>query len=61
MISSSCATPRGLGQCRRPIASMVQDKDRVSLWISPGKHGRQIREKYFRAGKPCPVLISLRP
>jgi len=30
----------------------------VSLWISPGKHGRQIREKYFRAGKPCPVLIS---
>jgi 4-hydroxy-3-polyprenylbenzoate decarboxylase len=38
--------------------SMVQDKDRVSLWISPGKHGRQIREKYFRAGKPCPVLIS---
>ena len=38
--------------------SMVQDKDRVSLWISPGKHGRQIREKYFRAGRPCPVLIS---
>ena len=38
--------------------SMVQDKSRVSLWMSPGKHGRQIREKYFRAGKPCPVLIS---
>jgi 4-hydroxy-3-polyprenylbenzoate decarboxylase len=38
--------------------SMVQDKSHVSLWISPGKHGRQIREKYFRAGKPCPVLIS---
>lgn len=37
---------------------MVQDKDHVSIWISPGKHGRQIREKYFRAGKPCPVLIS---
>jgi 4-hydroxy-3-polyprenylbenzoate decarboxylase len=37
---------------------MVQDKDRVSIWISPGKHGRQIREKYFKAGKPCPVLIS---
>jgi UbiD family decarboxylase len=37
---------------------MVQDKDHVSVWISPGKHGRQIREKYFRAGKPCPVLIS---
>src|SRR3981189_301990 len=38
--------------------AMVQDKDRVSLWMSPGKHGRQIREKYFRAGNPCPVLIS---
>ncbi len=38
--------------------AMVQSKDRVSLWMSPGKHGRQIREKYFRAGKPCPVLIS---
>jgi UbiD family decarboxylase len=38
--------------------SMVQDRNRVSLWISPGKHGRQIREKYFRADKPCPVLIS---
>src|SRR4029434_7947960 len=38
--------------------AMVQDKNHVSLWISPGKHGRQIREKYFRAGRPCPVLIS---
>jgi len=38
--------------------SMLQDKNHVSLWISPGKHGRQIREKYFRAGRPCPVLIS---
>lgn len=37
---------------------MVQSKDTVSIWISPGKQGRQIREKYFRAGKPCPVLIS---
>jgi len=38
--------------------SMVQGPDRVGLWISPGKHGRQIREKYWRQGKPCPVLIS---
>jgi len=38
--------------------SMVQGKDRVGLWMSPGKHGRQIREKYFKRGKPCPVLIS---
>ena len=38
--------------------AMVHDKNHVTLWISPGKHGRQIREKYFKAGKPCPVLIS---
>src|SRR3989442_14553008 len=38
--------------------SMVQGPDRVGLWISPGKHGRQIREKYWKQGKPCPVLIS---
>jgi 4-hydroxy-3-polyprenylbenzoate decarboxylase len=38
--------------------SMVQGPDRVGLWISPGKHGRQIREKYWKDGKPCPVLIS---
>ena len=37
---------------------MVHDRDRVGLWMSPGKHGRQIRDKYFRQGKPCPVLVS---
>ncbi len=37
---------------------MVQDAKRVGVWMSPGKHGRQIREKYFRQGKPCPVLVS---
>lgn len=37
---------------------MIHDRNTVGLWMSPGKHGRQIREKYFRAGKPCPVLIS---
>src|SRR6267142_2163403 len=38
--------------------AMVQEKNHVSLWISPGKHGRQIRDKYFKRGLPCPVLIS---
>src|SRR5438309_2024640 len=37
---------------------MVHDAKRVGIWMSPGKHGRQIREKYFKAGQPCPVLIS---
>jgi UbiD family decarboxylase len=38
--------------------SMLLERNTVSLWMSPGKHGRQIRDKYFRAGEPCPVLIS---
>jgi UbiD family decarboxylase len=33
-------------------------KNEVGIWISPGKHGRLIREKYFARGEPCPVLIS---
>jgi UbiD family decarboxylase len=37
--------------------SMVLSPNTVGLWMSPGKHGRQIREKYFREGKPCPLLI----
>lgn len=39
--------------------AMVHDKNTVGLWISPGKHGRAIRDKYFRDGKPCPVAISV--
>jgi UbiD family decarboxylase len=37
---------------------MVHDKNTAGLWISPGKDGRLIREKYFAQGKPCPVVIS---
>ncbi len=37
---------------------MVQDKNTTGIWMSPGKHGRMIREKYFAKGEPCPVLIS---
>src|SRR5262245_38189077 len=36
---------------------MAHSKDEAGIWISPGKHGRLIREKYFKQGKPCPVLI----
>jgi UbiD family decarboxylase len=37
----------------------VYDRNTVGLWISPGKHGRLIREKYFAKGLPCPVAISV--
>jgi UbiD family decarboxylase len=36
---------------------MVQGKDLLSVWISPGKHGRIHRDKYFARGVPCPVAI----
>lgn len=35
----------------------VHSKNTIGLWTSPGKHGRQIRDKYFNQGKPCPVLV----
>jgi UbiD family decarboxylase len=37
---------------------MVHDANRLGVWISPGKQGQQICEKYFKRGKPCPVLVS---
>jgi len=37
---------------------MVHDKNTCGIWIGPGHHGRQIRDKYFKQGKPCPVLVS---
>jgi len=36
---------------------MVHDKNRVGFYISPGKHGRIHREKYFAKGEPCPLVI----
>jgi UbiD family decarboxylase len=36
----------------------VHDRDTLGIWISPGKHGRLIREKYWANGKGCPVVIS---
>ena len=37
---------------------MLQGKDAVALYISPGKHGGLHRKKYFDMGKPCPVVMS---
>ncbi len=36
----------------------IHDRDTLGIWISPGKHGRLIREKYWSNGKGCPVAIS---
>lgn len=36
---------------------MVHDKNHVGFYISPGKHGRMHREKYFAKGEPCPLVV----
>ena len=37
---------------------MIHDRDILTLYISPGKHGRIHREKYFAEKRPCPVAIT---
>lgn len=37
---------------------MVHDAKKVGFYISPGKHGRIHREKYFSRGEPCPVAVA---
>ena len=37
---------------------MVKDERRVGLYISPGKHGRMMRDKYFDRGERMPVMMS---
>jgi 4-hydroxy-3-polyprenylbenzoate decarboxylase len=37
---------------------MLQGPQALALYISPGKHGRIQRQKYFENGKPCPVVMS---
>ena len=38
---------------------MLQGKNQIGFYVSPGHHGRLHREKYFSKGKPCPVAIVL--
>lgn len=38
---------------------MYQDPTHVSLYINPDNQGRIHRDRYFRLGKTCPVVISL--
>ena len=37
---------------------MVQSRDRVSLYCSPGKHGRLDREAWWQRGEPCEVVAA---
>ncbi len=37
---------------------MIQARDRVSLYCSPGKHGRLDREAWWQRGEPCEVVAA---
>ncbi len=37
---------------------MVHERDKLALYISPGKHGRMHMEKTLRAGKPMQVAMA---
>ena len=58
---SSRATPIAARSTSAPTASACIDAHHVFCYISPGKHGRINRDKYFAQGKPCPMAISSRP
>lgn len=36
---------------------MIHEKNKVGFYISPGKHGRIHRDKYFQRGEPMPVVV----
>jgi len=38
---------------------MVHDQKSMGVYISPGKHGRIQRDKYFARNEPCPVVICV--
>ena len=40
---------------------MVHDEKTLGLYISPGKHGALIRQKYWSRGEGCPVVIDCGP
>jgi UbiD family decarboxylase len=37
--------------------NQVFDRNHLGVYISPGKHGRMIREKYFERGERVPVVV----
>ncbi len=37
----------------------LHDAQTLGIYISPGKHGRLIRDKYWARGQACPVAVSV--
>jgi UbiD family decarboxylase len=39
--------------------NMIQDRNHLGVWISPGKHGRLIRERYLARDERVPICVSV--
>jgi 4-hydroxy-3-polyprenylbenzoate decarboxylase len=39
--------------------NMIHDRNHLGVWISPGKHGRLIRERYLARGERAPICVSV--
>lgn len=37
--------------------NQIFERDQMGVYISPGKHGKLIRQKYFERGQPCPIAV----
>ena len=37
--------------------NQIHSKDSMGIYISPGKHGLLIRNKYFERGEKCPIVV----
>jgi 4-hydroxy-3-polyprenylbenzoate decarboxylase len=37
--------------------NQVFGRDSIGVFMSPGKHGKLIREKYFERGERCPIVV----
>lgn len=37
--------------------NQVFDRNKLGVLMSPGKHGRLIREQYWAKGEPCPIVV----
>lgn len=38
--------------------SMIHDEKTLGIFITPGKHGRVLAQRYWSAGKPCPIALT---
>ena len=38
---------------------MIQGRNRISVKMNKGKHGRLAMQKYHAMGKPCPIAVSV--